>query len=215
LTQYGGIPAVAKSSEIQLILVPGARSEWDELGRLQGQADLPMSEAGAEAVKALVDSLAGDPIERVLTAPDEASIKTARAIARQMGLRAVKIEACCEVSLGLWEGLEASIALERYPKVYRQWRTDPLSVVPPEGEPLEEAARRIIKGLCKSLEKNAKSVVVVVLRPTAFAIVESWICDEPIGEHWPPDTSREIVRRMFVRKKLQESPSLRVAVRAS
>jgi broad specificity phosphatase PhoE len=215
LTQYGGNPAVAKSSEIQLIVVPGARSEWDELGRLQGQADLPMSEDGAKAVAAIVDSLAADPIERVLTAPDEASVKTARAIARQMGLRAVKIESCREVSLGLWEGLEESIALERYPKVYGQWRTDPLSVVPPEGEPLEEAAHRIIKGLCKSLEKNAKSVVVVVLRPTAFAIVESWICDGSIGEHWPPDTSGEVVRRSLVRKKFQECPSLRVAVRTS
>jgi len=206
---------VAKSSEIQLILVPGARSEWDDLGRLQGQADLPMSEVGAEAVKALVDSLAGDPVERVLTAPDEASVKTARAIARQKSLRAVKIEACSEVSLGLWEGLEESVVMERYPKVYRQWRTDPLSVVPPEGEPLEAAAHRIIKGLCKSLEKNAKSVVAVVLRPTAFAIVNSWMSDEPIGEYWPPDANGEIVRRMLVRKKLQESPSLRVAVRSS
>lgn len=205
---------MAKSNDIQLILAPGAQSEWDDLGRLQGQADLPMSAAGAESVRAMVESLAADRIERVLTAPDEASVRTARAIARKMGLRAKTIESLSEVGLGLWEGLEASKALERYPKVYRQWRTDPLSVVPPEGEPLEAAAGRIVKGLCKTLEKSAKTVTAVVLRPTAFAIVDGWITDEPIGEHWPPDTSRDVVRRSLLRDRLLESPTLRVPVRA-
>jgi len=62
---------MAKKDQIDLLLVRSGRTEWEEAGRLQGQADLPLSEAGREVVLAnLRHLLAGDApaLTAVLTA---------------------------------------------------------------------------------------------------------------------------------------------------
>lgn len=209
---------MSKNTAIELILIPSAPSEWDEEGRLQGRSDLPMSAAGVESLDALVTSLASDSVQQVLTAPDEASVGTARRIAKAVKSKAKQIDALADVALGLWEGLQQAQANERYPKVYRQWRADPLSVVPPEAEPFEEAAQRVLTALSKALVKAIKSEknrVAVVLRPTALAIVLSWIRQEPIGEHWPPQADQRPQRATLARDRLGEAPALQIAARAS
>lgn len=175
---------MSKRPEIQINLIPAARSEWEKTGRLQGQSDLPANPESLAEMRAIldaVDSLTSGPI---LSAPDEASLETARLVHDITGGKIKPIEALAEPSLGLWEGLEESAAMERYASAFKQWRNDPASVIPPEGESFEDAVDRIVGGVIKAIDKTSKPVVSIVVRPVAYQILQRWAMGRPIAEDW-------------------------------
>ncbi len=173
---------MAKPSTIQIVLLPCGSTDWDEAGRLQGQTDLAMSDRGREAVREGWSRAAVGDLGMVLTAPDEASVDSARLAAQGGGPRPRKVDGLAEVDLGLWEGLLESELLDRYPKAYGAWREDPSSVTPPEGESIEEAAERILPALARAAEKAGREAVAVSLRPLARAVVRAWLEDSPPTE---------------------------------
>jgi len=174
---------MAKSTDIRLLLVRTGATEWEAAGRLCGTCDLPLSGEGRRVVKEAVAGVTGAEISVVLCGPDEASVETARALAERTGAKVRELDDLAEVGLGLWEGMLASEVEEKYPTAYRQWKDDPASVTPPEGESLAEAEERIIGGLSRGLSK-AKGATGVVLRPMAHALVRGRLLKVPASRVW-------------------------------
>ncbi|TVQ30909.1 MAG: histidine phosphatase family protein [Phycisphaeraceae bacterium] len=171
---------MAKSTDIQVLLVRSGHTEWDDAGRLQGETDLPLSDSGRTAVRAVIDALGAEPPGQVVSSGDEAAAETARILAERSGVsRPRTIDEFTDVDLGLWEGLLESELTDRYTKAWGQWRESPDAVTPPEGESIEDAEARIIIALCKALEKAGKAPTAVVLRPIAYAIVRRRLAERP------------------------------------
>ncbi len=168
---------MAKAQDIHMLLVRASGTAWDEAGRLQSETDLPLSQAGREDVAGLCASLNGQRLGAVHTAPDEASVETAEALASRCGGRVRPLDALAEPGIGLWEGLKESELTERYAKAYRQWLEDPSSVQTPEGEEFDEASERILGAVGRALEKAAKDPVSIVVRPMAHAIIRGWLLE--------------------------------------
>jgi len=206
---------MSKSTEIQLVLIPAAATEWDESGRLQGGSDLPASASGLAAAKACVESAAALNPAVVLSAPDEASVQTAKLLAKHVGVKVRTISALADPSLGLWEGLAESAALERYPTVYKQWRQDPSSVHPPEGEAFDHAVHRITSGLVKAIEKSSKESYALALRPAAYRIVSRWAAGAPIVQDWRAPQANEVQTFTLSRAKLRQPPNFKATANAS
>ena len=195
---------MAKPEQLHLILIRAGSSTWDEAGRIVGDADLPMTDAGRADVEAAIEQLDGMKLAAVFAGTDEASEQTAAAAA---GLAACKPKTCTtinEVDLGLWEGLMPGEAEEKYPTVFKQWSHDPTSVTPPEGEPLSDAEDRIITGLAKALDKiksDGEPVVGIVLRPIALGIVRTWLTDGNLRELWDEMERCEPIERHVIRRE--------------
>ena len=174
---------MAKSTDIRLLLVRTGATEWEAAGRLCGACDLPLSAEGRRSLKDSVGAIDAEPVSLLLCGPDEASVETANALAEQTGAKVRKLDDLEEVGLGLWEGMLASEVEEKYPTAYRQWKDDPASVTPPEGESLTEAEERIIGALSRGLSK-AKGAAGVVLRPMAHALVRGTLLKVPASRLW-------------------------------
>jgi len=82
----------------------------------------------------------------------------------------------CEVSL-----LEREFA-GRHAKRYRQWEDDPLSLIPPEGEPIAEARGRIFSAVARLLRRSRAGEVAIVLHPIGLGLLRCWLTERPVVE---------------------------------
>lgn len=186
---------------IELVLVRSGATDWDDGGRLQGDTDLPLSEPGREALNAaldlgLVDAASGAAV--VLHGPDEASRQTAHEAAIRLSARTREVAGLRDVNLGLWAGLRDAELAERQPSLHRQWRDDPASVTPPEGENLADAEDRALAALAKALSRTTRGPVVVVLRPMLHALLRSWLRQEPMSRLWEVADGAPAIERLQV-----------------
>ncbi len=204
---------MAKPSEIQVVLVRCGRTDWDDGGRLQGRTDLPLSEAGRQAVEAGVSDLAqelnGTFLAAVHSGPDEASVETAKLIAEQTGTKVKVARALQGMDLGVWDGLLESQLMDRFPTAYKEWRDRPDSVNPPEGESFDELSHRLRLAVSKVLEKANGKPVALVLRPFSFGLVNCWLRGRPNSELWAflddgPQTVHLRIDRELIRTTLEE-----------
>ena len=129
---------------------------------------------------------------------DEASTETARIVARVTGGKVRSVRELADPDLGLLEGLHLREFAERYPKRHKGWQEDPLSLIPPEGEPIAEARARIFDTVARILRKTRAAEVGIVLRPVGFGLLRCWFADQAADGLWhelghAPPTVRYVV----------------------
>jgi probable phosphoglycerate mutase len=175
---------MARCDVYRVLLVRSGATEWDEREHLPGLADLPLCAGGRE--RFVIDGAGPGvvPLRAVISAGDQASVESARLVASAFETKARMCHGLCDVDLGLWQGLRMCEVKDRYPKVHRQWIDDPLSLTPPEGEPLRAAQNRLVEEMATCIEKACKGgkspnpAVAVVLRPIALALVRARLLED-------------------------------------
>ena len=144
-------------------------------GRLQGRADLDLSELGAEQVSRLADRFAGAPIERVYSSPLLRARRTATAIAEACGCALEVDERLIELDYGDWDGRPLA---EISPEAWRAWRADP-HFSPPGGESLVAVTARV-EQFCRErlVGHNGRVVAVSHVSPIKAAVAWALGIDE-------------------------------------
>ncbi|MCH8007064.1 MAG: histidine phosphatase family protein, partial [Planctomycetes bacterium] len=127
--------------------------------------------------------------------PDAAGGQPAELFARAAGAKAKPVDELADPDLGLLEGLLRQDFAERYPKRYRQWQDDPLTLSPPEGEEIAEARARIFAALARVLRRSRSEEVAVVLHSLGLGLLRSWLADRPAGDLWTMLRGRDRVER--------------------
>lgn len=155
----------------RIVLIHAGPTPWDQEDRLVGNHPLPLTEEGRETIRQTVSALKHPLTEVYRFKKNEACEQAARIIAAPFELRPRDSSALDEVNLGLWQGLTRTEWRYRYPKVVEQWRENPLSVKPPEGESLGEAIERLRGGLGRILRRNRGVTIALALRPYAMQIM--------------------------------------------
>lgn len=127
---------------IELLLIRHGESEWNRHSRYTGQQDVPLSELGRRQAQRLAIRVAHDSLAAIYASPLRRARETADIIARQ-GRRPVRIEQGLEeIHHGLWEGMTTRQVTLKYPSMMERWRSRPHTVIMPQGESLEDVARR-------------------------------------------------------------------------
>ncbi len=171
-------------SMTQLILVPTAQTDWKAQGRLAGDTDLPLNEQGHRQAVAFGEAIASYRPSAVHGGPEKATKQTATIIANELRLKAKTAKDLREMDLGHWEGLTKEEFRERFSKVYRQWRSSPTSIEPPEGEAVVDVAVRLQRGVRKILKRAEGGAVVLTLGQYAFAIIRCQFEDGGFDRFW-------------------------------
>lgn len=168
----------------KLILIRTAQTDWQAQGRLAGDTDLELNEIGHRQAAADAQAVAGFAAGSIHCGADQATRETAAIVADELLLKVKAVDELREMDLGHWEGLTVQDFRDRFSKVHRQWRNDPLSVEPPEGESVSAIAARLEKSLEKILKRKNDQPVILVLGRFAYATARCSLDDGDYAHFW-------------------------------
>ncbi|MDP9310674.1 MAG: histidine phosphatase family protein [Chloroflexota bacterium] len=148
---------------MRLILVRHGESEWNRIGRYQGQADAPLSELGLRQADALGKRLAAEKLDAIYSSPLQRARRTADAIAGYHPALTIEEDSrLLEIDHGDWQGLFATEVRERYGEALEEWRSFPTRCQMPNGESFSNILRRTLnfrEQVCGAYGPHATVVV--------------------------------------------------------
>jgi phosphoserine phosphatase len=148
---------------MRLILVRHGESEWNRIGRYQGQLDAPLSDLGLRQAEALGNRLANERLDAIYSSPLQRARRTADAIAtRHPHLTIEEDAALLEIHHGDWQGMYAPDVRERYAEMLDEWRTYPTRSQMPNGESFSNILKRTLnfrERMCREHTADASIVV--------------------------------------------------------
>ncbi len=104
-----------------VIVLRHGRTEWNALGRFQGQHDVHLDEVGEAQVAAAAEVLTKRHPARLVSSDSMRALRTADALAHVTGLEVYADPRLREVDLGEWSGLTREQVAERFPEQYDAW----------------------------------------------------------------------------------------------
>ena len=185
----------AKRKSVVLNLIRCGETTWDAEGRLHGRSDLPLSIDGRASVAEDAAGLISPNLATVYHPPDDAATETAQIIADVVGARTKTLAELVEADLGVLDGLSIQDFAERFPKRYKQWQEDPVSLTPPEGEELVVARARLFAAFDRLLRRSRSAEVAVVLHPLGLGLLRCWLTDRPPTDLWTMVRQRPRIER--------------------
>ena len=146
----------------RLVLWRHGRTEWNAVGRFQGQLDPPLDATGRREAVAAASHLVETgilPAGTVVVSSDlDRTVQTANVLTGLLGV-SVRLDARLrEHGMGCWEGLTRDEVAERYPDQYADWTAGR----PVQGRGGEEAAAVGERALAALVDLPEAPVAVVV-----------------------------------------------------
>jgi broad specificity phosphatase PhoE len=188
----------SKRRTITLAVIRCGETTWDVEGRLHGRSDLPLSIDGRTAVSEDVASFGGGRIAAIYHPPDDAAIETAQIVAAEAGAKAKAVPELADPDLGVLEGLTAKDFADRFSKRFKQWQEDPLTLTPPEGEPLIDARARLFGAISRLARRSRADEVGIVLHPVGLGLLRCWLADRPAADLWSLVRTRPRIERYLL-----------------
>ena len=156
-----GAPRHNSSLLLTVLLVRHAQSTWNDAGRIQGQADPPLSARGRRQCAQLHRGLRGVPIDQVFSSDLERAMRTAAALPSRAPL--VATAQLREVDLGDWEGATQADLRGGWPHLFAAWQSSPSWDLVPGGEGQAAFETRAWGALqdCLGSAKGARAIALV------------------------------------------------------
>lgn len=130
---------------MRLIIVRHGESEWNKIGRYQGQEDAALSDLGQRQAQALGGRLQREKIDAMYTSPLRRAADTARAIAEYHADVPFHTEdALLEIHHGAWQGLYSNDVKAQYGAELREWQLYPTRSQMPNGESFSNILKRVV-----------------------------------------------------------------------
>ncbi len=167
-----------------VILIPWPMTDWQAGGRYASNTPVAMNERGERQLEGWLEMIAAQAPVAVYGADPDPAEQAARVIGKRLKIRAKTAEGLEEIDLGLWEGLTQDEMKKRFAKAYKQWKDDPTSIRPPEGEPLAVAGERLTEALHRLSRKHHHSCFAVVLGPLALAAIRCQLEGRGYDSFW-------------------------------
>jgi len=171
-----------------LILIRAGATAYEAEGRIRGTLDLPLCAIGGVEAEQAARLLAAAPPDALYTSTARCALETARIVGRGCKLRPRRLADLGNLDFGLWQGMLVEEIERKQPRLARQWQEHPWSVVPPEGESLDEARDRVESALETVARRHPGGRVALVV-PTPLDRLVHWLLHgAPLGDLWqrPP-----------------------------
>jgi probable phosphoglycerate mutase len=181
-----------------LIVIRSGATDYDLQGRLRGTLDMPLSAAGVAAATRAGERLKAAPPAAIYTSGAACAIETSRIVGRACGLAPRRMAGLGNLDLGLWQGRLIDEIREKQPRLHRQWRDNPWSVAPPEGELLEEACGRVEAALEKLVKRHPAGRIALVVPQPLDAVVRWLVSGRSMDDLWRFDPELDLVDELPV-----------------
>ena len=154
---------------MKLYLVRHGETEWNKLGRFQGQNDNSLNELGLAQARDTARAAISWKPTALYSSPLCRTMRVAEEISRLAGLPVAPDPRLKELDLGELEGVTGEEMRTVWPKVYDTWRNDPEAVVMPGGESLVQLQERTWQAF-QSLEDAHNQGDAIIMVSHNFAI---------------------------------------------
>jgi broad specificity phosphatase PhoE len=185
-----------RTANVHLILIRHGQTDWNAIGRWQGQADPPLNEAGRMQAQQTAHDLRPQRIATLVSSDLRRARETAGIIAHTLGLKVELDPRLREVNLGDWQGLYSDEIRARWPEEMRLWLESPLASRPPHGESIRELAARVLAAVAEVAAHYPSQRVGIVAHELPIAIITTHVARIPLEslrEHIPPNAAwREV-----------------------
>ena len=148
---------------MKLLLVRHGETEWNKLGKFQGQKDVSMTARGVAQASETGRALSGEGIVSIYASPLMRTMQFAGEVSRETGLPVVPAPGLEELDLGELEGVTGREMRTGWPEVYAAWREDPTNVVLPKGESLAQLQERAWRSLMQIEQAHQADDILVVV----------------------------------------------------
>jgi broad specificity phosphatase PhoE len=147
----------------RLLLARHAESVWNEIRRLQGTAEVPLSERGRAQARALGGALRGYRLAAAYASSMHRARETAQIALGGRPVAVVPLDDLRELSLGEWEGCTTEEIQGRDGDPYLAWIRAPVDCPPPGAEPLDAVSRRVRRAMERIAEAHPGDEDVLVV----------------------------------------------------
>jgi probable phosphoglycerate mutase len=167
---------------VKLILVRHGETDWNKLGRFQGQEDTPLNPRGQAQARETAIAAVGWRPTALYSSPLRRTMETAQAVSRLVGLPVAPQEGLKELHLGQLEGVTGQEMRQGWPQVYQAWRDDPAAVVMPGGESLVQLQDRAWQVVSRLEQAHGEEeVLVLVSHNFALRTIVAKVLGMPLG----------------------------------
>jgi glucosyl-3-phosphoglycerate phosphatase len=163
----------------RLVVWRHGRTEWNLVGRIQGQTDVDVDEVGlAQAERAAPRVAAFEP-QLIVSSDLRRAVRTAQPLAALTGLPVDLDPRLREQYYGPWQGLTWPEIAEAYPDDFARWGTG-TPVANPAIETVEDMAKRVSSAFRDIVDRVGDGTAVLVTHGGAARVGSAGL----LG--WPP-----------------------------
>ena len=144
----------------RLILIRHGITEWNKNGRYCGHRDVSLSKDGKAQVIKLRKNLKGINFDRIYCSDRKRALQTKAILFGKSCFTIFK--SLREINFGAFEGLRHGEIMKKYPKIYKEWLSDPYKIRIPHAESMQVFKKRVIGAIKKALTFNSGKTIAVV-----------------------------------------------------
>ncbi len=172
-------------------LIRHGRTDWNDAGRYQGQADPPLNPLGLRQAEAAALALCGVQWTAICSSDLQRSKQTADALAARTHLPVRLDPRLREIHLGEWQGMQADEIGKRYAETFSHWHDAPTEVHAPGGEAVCALRARLGHALDDLAGVFPGGTVAVFTHKIPIALVRCRLHRRPLNElwHWLPENA--------------------------
>ncbi|WP_307337511.1 histidine phosphatase family protein [Metabacillus malikii] len=132
-------------------IVRHGETDWNIIGKLQGQTDIPLNQHGMEQAMYCGNFLKTEKWDVIITSPLKRAKQTAEIINKCLNLPIVEMEEFVERGFGIAEGMEQEERLERFP-----------TGIIPDQEEMNSFENRVVTGIEKVRQRYFQQKIVLI-----------------------------------------------------
>ncbi len=152
-------------------LVRHGQSTWNQIGRIQGKQDPPLSTLGRRQAMALADALKHEPLDVVYSSPQRRARMTAEAVASDHNLPIQIVEGLAEIDHGFWEGLTEAEIQSRFAISFYTWLRRPSQTLMPGGEHTLAVQQRVLDAWREIVQRHEGNHALIVSHDIPIKVI--------------------------------------------
>jgi broad specificity phosphatase PhoE len=156
----------------RFILIRHGQTDWNVIGRYQGQADPPLNQRGLEQARHLAQELESVQLDRLVSSPLLRALQTAQVIAEHLNIPLQTEPRLREIHQGDWQTRLRAEIEDLYPELFKAWETEPWQITPPGGESLQQVQERVFRAMDEILVRWPEQVVGIVAHRIPIALLK-------------------------------------------
>ncbi|MFQ5592975.1 MAG: histidine phosphatase family protein [Anaerolineae bacterium] len=152
-------------------LVRHGQSTWNEIGRIQGKQDPPLSARGRRQAAALAGALRHEPLDAIYSSPQQRARMTANPTATDHELQVETVGGLAEIDHGFWEGLTETQIQQRFGISFYTWLRRPSQTLMPGGEHTLAVQLRVLSAWRDIVERHTGHHVLIVSHDIPLRVI--------------------------------------------